>query len=84
MRHVSLYLQLTLIILLSFGATANGYTRNKTTEIASDFDKIGWKVGIQSYTFTRYSLFKRRKIQPMANIRIIIRMPGIISVSRQH
>jgi sugar phosphate isomerase/epimerase len=57
MKHVSLYLQLTLIILLSFGVTANGYTRNKTTEIASDFDKIGWKVGIQSYTFTRYSLF---------------------------
>ena len=40
MKHVSLYLQLTLIILLSFGVTANGYTRNKTTEIASDFDKI--------------------------------------------
>ena len=44
-------------MLFSFGATANGYAQNKKTNIASDFDKVGWKVGIQSYTFTRYSLF---------------------------
>lgn len=54
---MSHYLQLILIMLFSFGATANGYAQNKKTNIASDFDKMGWKVGIQSYTFTRYSLF---------------------------
>jgi len=54
---MSHHLQLILIMLFSFGATANGYAQNKKTNIASDFDKVGWKVGIQSYTFTRYSLF---------------------------
>ena len=54
---MSHYLQLILIMLFSFGATANGYAQNKKTNIASNFDKVGWKVGIQSYTFTRYSLF---------------------------
>ena len=34
-------------MLFSFGATANGYAQNKKTNIASDFDKVGWKVGIQ-------------------------------------